>query len=38
MGINAVDTLQPEAKNMAPKYLKEHFGGLGGMRNSETAN
>jgi uroporphyrinogen decarboxylase len=27
MGINAVDTLQPEAKNMSPKYLKEHFGG-----------
>jgi len=27
MGINAVDTLQPEAKNMNPKYLKEHFGG-----------
>jgi uroporphyrinogen-III decarboxylase len=27
MGINAVDTLQPEAKNMAPEYLKAHFGG-----------
>lgn len=27
MGINAVDTLQPEATNMSPKYLKEHFGG-----------
>jgi len=27
MGINAVDTLQPEAKNMSPAYLKEHFGG-----------
>lgn len=27
MGINAVDTLQPEAANMNPRYLKEHFGG-----------
>ena len=27
MGINAVDTLQPEAKNMDPRYLKETFGG-----------
>lgn len=27
MGVNAVDTLQPEAKNMRPQYLKEHFGG-----------
>ena len=27
MGINAVDTLQPEAANMNPAYLKEHFGG-----------
>ncbi|MHC4646334.1 MAG: uroporphyrinogen decarboxylase family protein [Planctomycetota bacterium] len=27
MGLKAVDTLQPEAKNMSPKYLKEHFGG-----------
>lgn len=27
MGINAVDTLQPEAVNMNPAYLKEHFGG-----------
>ena len=27
MGINAVDTLQPEAVNMGPKYLKERFGG-----------
>ncbi|MCL2776242.1 MAG: hypothetical protein FWD71_23315 [Oscillospiraceae bacterium] len=27
MGINAVDTLQPEAANMSPAYLKEHFGG-----------
>jgi uroporphyrinogen decarboxylase len=27
MGIKAVDTLQPEAANMAPAYLKQHFGG-----------
>ncbi len=27
MGIDAVDTLQPEPVNMAPRYLKEHFGG-----------
>ncbi len=27
MGINAVDTLQPEARNMSPAYLKEKFGG-----------
>ena len=27
MGIRAVDTLQPEAVNMSPAYLKEHFGG-----------
>jgi uroporphyrinogen decarboxylase len=27
MGINVVDTLQPEAKNMAPEYLKKTFGG-----------
>lgn len=27
MGIKAVDTLQPEATNMSPKYLKENFGG-----------
>ena len=26
MGINVVDTLQPEAKNMAPAYLKERYG------------
>lgn len=26
MGINVVDTLQPEAKDMAPAYLKAHFG------------
>jgi uroporphyrinogen decarboxylase len=25
MGITAVDTLQPEAKNMSPKYLKKSF-------------
>jgi len=27
MGINAVDTLQPEAKDMSPRYLKDKFGG-----------
>ena len=27
MGLDAVDTLQPEAANMSPRYLKEHFGG-----------
>jgi uroporphyrinogen decarboxylase len=27
MGIAAVDTLQPEAANMSPAYLKETFGG-----------
>ena len=27
MGINVVDTLQPEAKDMAPAYLKRRFGG-----------
>ncbi|MDD5598636.1 MAG: uroporphyrinogen decarboxylase family protein [Victivallaceae bacterium] len=27
MGIDAVDTLQPEAGDMAPEYLKERFGG-----------
>ncbi len=27
LGVNAVDTLQPEAAFMAPEYLKEHFGG-----------
>jgi uroporphyrinogen decarboxylase len=27
MGIQAVDTLQPEAAAMAPSYLKERFGG-----------
>lgn len=27
IGIKGVDTLQPEATNMSPKYLKEHFGG-----------
>ena len=26
MGINAVDTLQPEAANMSPAYLKRQFG------------
>jgi uroporphyrinogen decarboxylase len=27
MGIHAVDTLQPEAKDMSPEYLKQTFGG-----------
>jgi uroporphyrinogen decarboxylase len=27
MGIDVVDTLQPEAKDMSPAYLKERFGG-----------
>jgi uroporphyrinogen decarboxylase len=27
IGIRAVDTLQPEAANMAPRYLKDTFGG-----------
>jgi uroporphyrinogen decarboxylase len=27
MGISVVDTLQPEAKDMAPAYLKDRFGG-----------
>lgn len=27
MGITVVDTLQPEAKNMSPEYLKKTFGG-----------
>jgi len=27
MGVTAVDTLQPEAKNMSPAYLKRTFGG-----------
>jgi uroporphyrinogen decarboxylase len=27
MGVTVVDTLQPEAKDMSPSYLKEHFGG-----------
>jgi uroporphyrinogen decarboxylase len=27
MGVRGVDTLQPEAANMSPKYLKDHFGG-----------
>ncbi|MCL5269977.1 MAG: hypothetical protein M1457_05330, partial [bacterium] len=27
MGIDAVDTLQPEAVNMSPRYLKQTFGG-----------
>jgi len=32
MGITAVDTLQPEATNMSPAYLKEKFGGRLGFR------
>ena len=27
MGVSGVDTLQPEAVNMSPQYLVEHFGG-----------
>jgi len=27
MGVSVVDTLQPEAKNMQPAYLKQRFGG-----------
>ena len=27
MGVTGVDTLQPEAANMSPRYLKETFGG-----------
>ena len=27
MGIDAVDTLQPEAKDMSPAFLKKRFGG-----------
>jgi len=27
MGVNCVDTLQPEATNMSPEYLRDHFGG-----------
>ena len=27
MGVDAVDTLQPEATNMSPEYLKKRFGG-----------
>ena len=27
MGVTGVDTLQPEAKDMSPQYLAEHFGG-----------
>ncbi len=32
MGISAVDSLQPEATNMNPKYLVENFGGKLGFR------
>jgi uroporphyrinogen decarboxylase len=27
MGVDAVDTLQPEARDMSPEHLKERFGG-----------
>lgn len=27
MGVDVVDTLQPEAANMSPRYLKDNFGG-----------
>lgn len=27
IGFDGVDTLQPEAMNMSPRYLKDHFGG-----------
>lgn len=27
MGVTGVDTLQPEAANMSPRYLKDTFGG-----------
>jgi len=27
MGVNVMDTLQPEAKEMSPAYLKKNFGG-----------
>jgi uroporphyrinogen decarboxylase len=27
IGVRGVDTLQPEAANMSPQYLKDHFGG-----------
>jgi len=27
MGVDAIDTLQPEATNMSPEYLAENFGG-----------
>ena len=27
LGVRGVDTLQPEAHNMSPRYLAEHFGG-----------
>lgn len=32
IGVRAVDTLQPEAANMSPGYLVEHFGGRLGFR------
>ena len=27
MGVEIMDTLQPEAANMSPEYLKKNFGG-----------
>ena len=32
IGVKGVDTLQPEAVNMSPEYLLEHFGGRLNMR------
>ncbi|MDD2441777.1 MAG: uroporphyrinogen decarboxylase family protein [Eubacteriales bacterium] len=32
IGVRAVDTLQPEAANMSPRYLAERFGGRLGFR------
>jgi uroporphyrinogen decarboxylase len=32
IGVRAVDTLQPEAANMSPRYLVDHFGGRLGFR------
>ena len=34
MGVSAVDTLQPEAAQMSPDYLVEHFGGRLGFRGA----
>ena len=32
IGVRAVDTLQPEAANMSPRYLVDHFAGRLGFR------